>query len=259
MNFPKSLLIFCLTVGIFSCQGGSQTTDPVSPTTPPKATIGKPKIKSGDNLNPVSDEVLDGVEQELEAQMPGKEVTATPSGKVYTPAQVDSIRNTLPGMKRPPMETPREPLSDDEKISLWDNTILKQMNGVLDILCKEYKKGTLDRDKKLQYHESGLKTFPVKAGGGPRCRPDSYVSIKFVAMTVDGQKFDANFAKDRFLRFKMGAGEVIPGIEEALLGLGAGAKGVFFIPPHLAFGDKGRVGVPPNTEVAYLISLEEVN
>ena len=151
-------------------------------------------------------------------------------------------------------------LTDAQKEDMWNYHMQKQLKAVMDIMVKEYKKGTLTQNKKYLTTESGLKVMPVKGGTGQKVKDDSYVAIKYMAASVEsGEVFDQVWTKDRFMRFKMGKGEVTPGLEEAVKSMDLGSNYVFFVPPKLAYGEKGRVGVPPNSEVCYVITLNEIN
>lgn len=233
MKITKLLLSLCLFIGIHSCDD-----DPViAPNSAePIVQAPEPTVQNLNNLETA-------VAEQLEGGMPGKEVTVSKM-------DMDSLAETLPK---------GQGLNDKQQLEMWNHSIHKQMKGVLNIMCREYKKGTLDKNKKLAYAKSGLKTLHVQKGPGAEVKDDSYVAIQFVAMTTDGVEFDHQFNKDRYFRFKLGKDEVIPGLEEGVKQLRAGGKAVFFIPPALAFGDKGRVGVPANAEVAYLVSLAQVN
>ena len=47
--------------------------------------------------------------------------------------------------------------------------------------------------------------------------------------------------------FETGEDMVFKGMEEAVLTLGVAERAFFHIPPNMAYGDDGAVGVPPNT------------
>lgn len=193
-------------------------------------------------------------------------VTAVEKNKPQIDYKIEQLENELDA-KLTPLEmdpqggiNPKPNLTDAQKVDMWNYHMQKQLKTVMDIMVKEYKKGTLTKNNKYLTTDSGLKVMPVKGGTGVKVKDDSFVAIKYMAASVEtGEVFDQLWTKDRFLRFKMGKGEVIPGLEEAVKSMDLGSNYVFFMPPKLAYGDKGRMGVPPNSEICYVITLNEIN
>ncbi|KAF6736336.1 FK506-binding protein 15 [Oryzias melastigma] len=71
-----------------------------------------------------------------------------------------------------------------------------------------------------------------------------------------GQMFDTNQNKDKLLRLKIGAGKVIKGWEEGMLGLKKAGRRLIVIPPSLAYGSKGVPNrVPPNSTLIFEVEL----
>ncbi|XP_041643180.1 FK506-binding protein 15 isoform X2 [Cheilinus undulatus] len=67
-----------------------------------------------------------------------------------------------------------------------------------------------------------------------------------------GQMFDSNQNKDKLLRLKVGAGKVIKGWEEGMLGMKKAGRRLIIIPPNLAYGSKGVPNrVPPNSTLIF--------
>ncbi|XP_041756684.1 FK506-binding protein 15 isoform X4 [Coregonus clupeaformis] len=54
-----------------------------------------------------------------------------------------------------------------------------------------------------------------------------------------GQVFDSNLNKDKLLRLKLGAGKVIKGWEEGMLGMRKSGRRLMVIPPSLGYGSQG--------------------
>ena len=55
--------------------------------------------------------------------------------------------------------------------------------------------------------------------------------------SVEDTVFDSSVGRDP-IEFRVGAGEVIPGFEEAVVGMVVGEKKTFYIPPEQAYGDR---------------------
>uniref|UniRef100_A0A672Z589 peptidylprolyl isomerase n=1 Tax=Sphaeramia orbicularis TaxID=375764 RepID=A0A672Z589_9TELE len=74
-----------------------------------------------------------------------------------------------------------------------------------------------------------------------------------------GQMFDSNQNKDKLLRLKIGAGKVIKGWEEGMLGMKKAGRRLIVIPPSLAYGSKGVPNrVPPNSTLIFEAELRRV-
>jgi len=101
---------------------------------------------------------------------------------------------------------------------------------------------------------SGLRFRTLKAGkGGAPSREDSVI-IDYVGRLADGKIFDqaknASFPVSR----------VVPGFTEALLLMRQGGTYRVWIPPQLAYGDKGAGGgvVPPGATLDFTVTLSAV-
>ncbi|XP_013405821.1 FK506-binding protein 2 [Lingula anatina] len=80
----------------------------------------------------------------------------------------------------------------------------------------------------------------VKAGDG------DHVEVHYTGKLDDGSVFDSSRTEGRSpLPFTLGAGKVIPGWEQGILGMCVGEKRKLIIPSHLAYGKKGHPPVIP--------------
>uniref|UniRef100_A0A8C7X3C0 peptidylprolyl isomerase n=1 Tax=Oryzias sinensis TaxID=183150 RepID=A0A8C7X3C0_9TELE len=74
-----------------------------------------------------------------------------------------------------------------------------------------------------------------------------------------GQMFDTNQNKDKLLRLRIGAGKVIKGWEDGMLGLKKAGRRLIVIPPCLAYGSKGVPNrVPANSTLIFEVELRRV-
>uniref|UniRef100_A0A8C3A7R0 peptidylprolyl isomerase n=1 Tax=Cyclopterus lumpus TaxID=8103 RepID=A0A8C3A7R0_CYCLU len=74
-----------------------------------------------------------------------------------------------------------------------------------------------------------------------------------------GQMFDSNQNKDKLLRLKVGAGKVIKGWEEGMLGLKKAGRRLVVIPANQAYGSKGVPNrVPANSTLVFETELRRV-
>jgi FKBP-type peptidyl-prolyl cis-trans isomerase len=82
------------------------------------------------------------------------------------------------------------------------------------------------------------------------------VEVHYVGWLEDGIRFDSSRDHNRPLTFRLGAGDVLKGWDEGLVGMKVGGKRRLVIPPGLGFGKQG-VGsvVPPNSVLFYEFEL----
>ncbi|XP_026198713.1 FK506-binding protein 15 isoform X2 [Anabas testudineus] len=74
-----------------------------------------------------------------------------------------------------------------------------------------------------------------------------------------GQMFDSNQNKEKLLRLKIGAGKVIKGWEEGMLGMKKAGSRLIIIPPNLAYGSKGVPNcIPANSTLIFEAELRRV-
>jgi peptidylprolyl isomerase len=120
---------------------------------------------------------------------------------------------------------------------------------------KEEPKG----DKKVVTTATGLKYIDEKEGTGRAAKVGDTVVVHYTGTFKDGKKFDSSRDRDRPFPVRLGAGEVIRGWEEGLIGMKAGAKRKLIIPSALAYGPAGRPPViPPNAELHFDIEVMEI-
>jgi len=91
---------------------------------------------------------------------------------------------------------------------------------------------------------SGIKYAITKepANKNPAAPVNGYiVAIDYTGYLANGQIFDATHAegKSATLSFKLGAGSVIPGLDEIVSRMVVGQKVQAIVPPELAYGEKG--------------------
>jgi FKBP-type peptidyl-prolyl cis-trans isomerase len=104
---------------------------------------------------------------------------------------------------------------------------------------------------------SGLQYQVLKQGNGATPKADSTVMVHYEGKLTDGTVFDSSIKSGEPATFR--ANQVIPGWTEALTRMKAGDKWRVFIPPNLAYGERGAPGrIPPNSALFFDIELLEV-
>ena len=108
---------------------------------------------------------------------------------------------------------------------------------------------------------SGLQYKVVKAGSGKKPKLNDTVTVHYRGTLIDGTEFDSSLRRGKPATFPVSG--VIPGWTEALPLMEEGSKWQLFIPPKLAYGERGAGGlIGPNATLIFeveLISIQESN
>ena len=94
-------------------------------------------------------------------------------------------------------------------------------------------------------------------GTGEEAAIGSVVAVHYTGMFQDGTVFDSSAGGEPF-QFVLGAGQVIPGWDQGLLGMKVGGKRLLVIPPDLAYGSQGYGPIPPNSTLTFEVELVEI-
>jgi FKBP-type peptidyl-prolyl cis-trans isomerase len=116
-----------------------------------------------------------------------------------------------------------------------------------------------DKDKKEEKvitTKSGLKYVELKEGTGDEAKAGQTVEVHYTGWLKDGTKFDSSKDRNKPFQFPLGAGRVIKGWDEGVVGMKVGGKRKLIIPPELAYGKRGagRV-IPPDSELTFEVEL----
>lgn len=87
-------------------------------------------------------------------------------------------------------------------------------------------------------------------------RPGNVVTIHYTGFLADGSRFDSSRDRGKPFKFKLGAEQVIPGLDLGVAQLSIGERAKLKIPSYLAYGDKGFPGlIPSKSELVFDIEL----
>ena len=103
---------------------------------------------------------------------------------------------------------------------------------------------------------SGLQYLDLVKGAGREAHVGETASVHYTGWLKDGSKFDSSLDRGQPFQFRLGAGRVIKGWDEGVVGMNIGSKRKLIIPPHLGYGKRGagRV-IPPNATLIFEVEL----
>ncbi|MCC6489600.1 MAG: FKBP-type peptidyl-prolyl cis-trans isomerase [Candidatus Hydrogenedentes bacterium] len=116
-----------------------------------------------------------------------------------------------------------------------------------------------ENDKKpgVNVLPSGLQYLVVEEGSGETPKATDTVSTYYCGSLIDGTEFDHCCSHKEPAQFPVDG--VIAGWTEALQLMHVGDKWRLFIPPHLAYGEKGAGRqIPPNSTLIFDLELLEI-
>jgi FKBP-type peptidyl-prolyl cis-trans isomerase len=98
----------------------------------------------------------------------------------------------------------------------------------------------------------------IKIGTGEAVKEGDVVAVHYVGQLQNGQEFDASKKRGEAFEFTVGAGRVIAGWEEGVVGMQVGGERVLVIPPEKAYGEAGIGPIPGNATLVFSIELLEI-
>lgn len=116
-------------------------------------------------------------------------------------------------------------------------------------------------DESATGKDSGLKIKTTQEGTGDQVvKSGDTITVHYTGRLMDGTKFDSSVDRGTPFTFTIGAGQVIKGWDEGLLGMKVGEKRTLTIPADKGYGATGAGGViPPNATLIFdteLISIK---
>jgi FKBP-type peptidyl-prolyl cis-trans isomerase len=101
---------------------------------------------------------------------------------------------------------------------------------------------------------SGLQYQVLRKGDGAKPVATDTVRVNYIGALLDGRQFENTYAIDHPAEFPLN--QTMPGLREAIPLMQAGSKVRFWIPPGLAYGERGVPGtIEPNATLMFDVEL----
>jgi FKBP-type peptidyl-prolyl cis-trans isomerase len=104
-----------------------------------------------------------------------------------------------------------------------------------------------------------LESVDEAVGKGRVAATGDTVRVHYTGTLMNGTKFDSSRDRNEPFEFKLGAGNVIKGWDQGVVGMKAGGKRKLTIPYDLAYGERGSPpAIPPKATLKFDIELLEI-
>jgi len=154
----------------------------------------------------------------------------------------EEIRSTITGLQQRLQAARQEALKKEGEKNLAQGKAFLADNG---------------KTEGVKTLESGLQYTVLTEGSGKSPQKTDTVTVHYRGTLIDGTEFDSSISRGRPATFKVNG--VIPGWTEALQLMKPGAKWRLFIPPGLAYGERGSPPrIPPSSTLIFEVELISV-
>jgi FKBP-type peptidyl-prolyl cis-trans isomerase FklB len=160
----------------------------------------------------------------------------------------------------------KEPQMSQEDIRATITGLQQRLQAARQKELKEKAAKNLEESKKFHVEnqkKEGIKTLPsglqykvLTEGSGKTPKAEDTVTVNYKGTFVDGTEFDSSYKRGQPVTFQ--ANGVIKGWTEALQLMKEGSKWQLFIPPDLAYGERGQGRIPPNSTLIFEVELISV-
>ena len=110
------------------------------------------------------------------------------------------------------------------------------------------------KDKEIMSDDLQIEDLVV--GEGAEVKQYDIVNVNYTGSLTNGNVFDSSLNPGRSpFRFTVGAGQVIKGWDEGLIGMKVGGKRKLTIPPNMGYGNRQTGPIPANSVLIFEIDL----
>jgi len=192
-------------------------------------------------------------------------IIGTQIGENFKKAEIDvnlellmqGLKDTLQGKEPALSQAEMQKVYSDWQQSMREKQLAKQKKEAAENLAAGTAFLEANKTKEgVKVLPSGLQYKVITEGTGNTPTADDTVKTHYRGTLIDGTEFDSSYKRNRPAEFPVKG--VIKGWTEALQLMKEGAKWELYIPANLAYGERGRPGIPPNSTLVFEIELIEI-
>jgi len=160
----------------------------------------------------------------------------------------------------------KEPLMTQEEVRASISELQKRLVAAREKELKEMaeknlgpSKAFLEENKKkegIKVLPSGLQYKILTEGSGKNPEATDTVTVHYIVTLINGTEFENSYKRGQPATFPLKG--LIPGWVEALQLMKEGAKWQLFVPPNLAYGERGMGSIQPNSTLIFELELISV-
>lgn len=95
-------------------------------------------------------------------------------------------------------------------------------------------------------------------GSGQEVKNGDKAVVHYNGTLLNGTKFDSSYDRGAPFQFTLGAGEVIAGWDQGVLGMKVGGKRKLVIPANLGYGPVPMGSIPANSTLVFEVELVDI-
>jgi FKBP-type peptidyl-prolyl cis-trans isomerase FklB len=254
---PSAGLLFCGMALAQQSSAPSSTqqpsaTKPATTTTPKKATT--PPAKKPLTLDTQKDKASYAIGLNIGRSMKKDDVDVDP--EIIARGMKDALTGAKPLLTDEETQTVLNTLQTDvrkHQQELYQQAVLKNKEqGDAFLATNKAKTGVVTLPSGLQYKV-------IQNGDGPKPAASDTVVCNYRGTLIDGTEFDSSYKRGKPATFAVG--QVIKGWTEALQLMPVGSKWELYIPPNLAYGERGTPNggpIGPNSTLIFDVELVSI-
>lgn len=136
-------------------------------------------------------------------------------------------------------------------------TVTLLVVGVFFILGVPFNTASINSQGAPQVPADQVAFQDAAVGTGAMVQPGDTVTLNYTGRLQDGTVFDSSAGKAP-ITFTLGSSQIIPGLEQGVVGMQPGGKRLIIIPPALAYGSRDYGPIPANSTLMFEIDLVSV-
>lgn len=123
--------------------------------------------------------------------------------------------------------------------------------GLVSLLTGNNTQKTMAQAPQVSVQDTIVGTGDVAATG-------NRIVVHYTGKFIDGQVFDSSVTRGEPFQFVLGAGQVIRGWDEGIVGMRVGGKRILSVPPELGYGTNDYGPIPGSSTLIFEVELLKV-